>query len=98
MVAPAYFASAAALTLSAVVPVSGVSPAWPLSVDDVPLTEVVAAEAAPVVARNAPPPKPTSTRAPPAMSFFARACILLPFFLITGTGKRRAGGSGRPRV
>src|SRR4051812_32165329 len=72
MVAPGYFAKAAACTLVAVSPVNGVSPACPLfSVSLVPpvtadVTAVVAAPAEPVDASTAPPPKPARTSAPAA--------------------------------
>src|SRR3954447_25048075 len=61
MVAPGYFASAAALTLAAVVPVRAVSPECPVVLDD--LEVPVTASAVPVAAKTAPPPKPASTRA-----------------------------------
>src|SRR3954451_10139825 len=63
MVAPGYFASAAALTLAAIVPVRAVSLLCPslLMVDEV--EDPVAASAMPVAARTAPPPRPATSTA-----------------------------------
>src|SRR3954452_8093187 len=71
MVAPGYFASAAALTLAAVVPVRAVSPECPFVLDE--LEDAVTAPAVPVAARTAPPPKPASTSA-----LAARTLLVLP--------------------
>src|SRR3954451_9837137 len=70
-VAPGYFASAAAFTLAAVVPVRAVSPECPVVLDA--LEDAVTAPAVPVAARTAPPPKPASTRA-----LAARTLLVLP--------------------
>src|SRR4051794_41816369 len=71
MVAPGYFASAAAFTLAAVVPVRAVSPECPVVL--VELEVPVTASAVPGGARTAPPPKPASTR-----GLAARAPLVLP--------------------
>jgi hypothetical protein len=60
-VAPGYFASAAAFTLAAVVPVRADSPECPFVLGE--LEDPVAASAVPVAARAAPPPKPANKRA-----------------------------------
>jgi hypothetical protein len=72
MVAPGYFASAAAFTLAAVVPDSGDSPACPLADGSVPVGAPgleLAALAVPLIAIAAPPPNPARSKAPAASDF-----------------------------
>src|SRR3954467_935579 len=98
MVAPGYFASAAALTLAAVVPVSAVSPLWPLLLVVEELEVPVAASALPVAATTAPPPKPASSRALAARSFRVLPMVRGSFIVFSNVVRRdgQYGANLRP--